>query len=80
VSEKLFTKCQICHDPVRLFRVRVSRRACELSESALKPIFCDTRSPLPSAQAFSGMSAHRSAPGHPIFCPLCSHAVAESWC
>ena len=32
-----------------------------------------TRPPAPSsapARAFSGMSAHRSAPDHPVFCPL----------
>jgi len=40
----------------------VHTRACERSVS-------DRFSRL-SAQAFSGMSAHRSAPAHPVFCPL----------
>ena len=47
--------------------------------SVLKPIFVThalCSAPQPSApcstpaQAFSGMSAHCSAPAHPIFCPL----------
>ena len=32
------------------------------------------------AQAFSGMSAHRSAPAYPIFCALRSHFPLRSLC
>ena len=55
-----------------------AERERPICRSALKPILRDPlsvppRPPAPRAahtQAFSGMSAHRSAPAHPIFCPL----------
>ena len=43
------------------------RPICRL---ALKPIFVTPAPCSALAQAFSGMSAHRSAPAHPVFCPL----------
>jgi len=58
----------------------LAEREPPICRSALKTIFVTPamrsaptpRPPAPCsalAQAFSGMSAHRSAPAHPVFCP-----------